>query len=70
VSADLFARGLQSFQQELGIPLVTHPRWIDPGSPYRRQYRMSNNVITDPLYWDTIAEYLRESGVVTYEQDW
>jgi len=31
---------------------------------------MSNNVITDPLYWDTIAEYLRGSGVVTYEQDW
>src|SRR5262249_18617603 len=69
-SPDLFARGLTRFQQDLGIRLVTHARWIDTGSPYRRQYRMSNNVITDPLYWDAIAEYLRGSGAVTYEQDW
>ena len=66
----LFPQGLTSFQQDLGIPLVTHARWIDADSPYRRQYKMSNNVVTDPLYWDTIAEYLRGSGVVTYEQDW
>jgi hypothetical protein len=68
--ATLFTRSLKSFQEDLGIPLVAHARWIDAGSPYRRQYRMSNNVATDPLYWDTVAGYLGESGVVTYEQDW
>jgi hypothetical protein len=69
-AADLFASGLDSFQRDLGIPLVTHARWIDAASPYRRQYKMSNNVATDPLYWETLAEYLRASGVVAYEQDW
>src|SRR5262249_14326289 len=69
-ASDLFPKGLQKFRQDLGIPLITHARWIDPGSPYRLQYRMSNNVVTDPLYWDTIAEYLHSSGVIGYEQDW
>ncbi len=68
--AGFFPDNLKKFQHDLGIPLVTHARWIDAGSPYRRQYKMSNNVATDPLYWDTIAEYLRDSGAVAYEQDW
>jgi hypothetical protein len=71
-SADtgLFPRGLKNFQQSLGIPLATHARWIDAVSPYRLEYKMSNNVATDPLYWNSIAGYLGASGVVTYEQDW
>ena len=68
--AKLFPRRLKSFQEDLGLPLVAHARWIDVNSPYRQHYRMSNNVATDPLYWDSIAGYLGESGVVTYEQDW
>ena len=65
-----FPKDLQAFRQDLGIPLVTHARWIDTDSPYRRQYKMSNNVSTDPLYWDTVADYLRASGAAVYEQDW
>ena len=66
----LFPAGLKAFQQKLGVPLVTHARWIDATSPYRQQYQMSGNVVTDPLYWNNLAAYLRDSGVILYEQDW
>src|SRR6202795_1943352 len=66
----LFPDGLKAFQQRLGIPLVTHSRWIDPASPYRSRYRMSGNVVVDPVYWGTVASYLHDADVLTYEQDW
>ncbi|HKX00090.1 MAG TPA: hypothetical protein VJN43_20280 [Bryobacteraceae bacterium] len=69
-SPDLFSTGLKAFQQELGIPLVTHARWIDASSPYRREYRLSGNVVIDPRYWEATMRYLHDSGVATYEQDW
>jgi hypothetical protein len=65
-----FLSGLARFQQNLGMPLITHARWIDASSPYRTQYRMSGNVVTDPAYWETVAGYLANSGVTTFEQDW
>jgi hypothetical protein len=54
----------------LNLPLITHNRWIDPNSPYHRQYKISGLVALDPKWWRDIADYLRSSGVVTYEQDW
>jgi hypothetical protein len=68
--ASLFPGSLRSFQQNLGIPLVAHGRWIDTMSPYRQQYKMSSDVSIDVNYWDAVADYLRSSGAVTYEQDW
>jgi hypothetical protein len=68
--ATLFPAGLNSFQGNLGVPLITHARWIDPTSPYRQQYKMSGNVSIDPAYWAQTAAYLKSSGVATYEQDW
>ncbi len=65
-----FAGSLTAFQQALGVPLITHARWIDPSSPYMSQYRMSGTVSIDPLYWSMVANYLAGSGVVTFEQDW
>jgi hypothetical protein len=65
-----FPDGLAHFQQGLGVPLVTHARWIDASSPYRKTYKMSGNVVVDPAYWDSVAGYLSNSGVATYEQDW
>jgi hypothetical protein len=62
--------GLASFQEALGLPLVTHARWIDPSSPYRAQYTMSNNVSIDPRYWASVASYISGAGVSVYEQDW
>jgi hypothetical protein len=67
---DIFPDGLKAFQQQLGLPLVTHSRWIDPKSPYRSRYRMSGNVVVDPRYWETVAGYLQDAHVLTYEQDW
>ena len=67
---ELFPDGLASFRGRLGLPLVTHARWIDAKSPYRSQYVISNNVAVDPQYWNDIAAYLKQSGVSTYEQDW
>jgi hypothetical protein len=67
---DLFPDGLASFQQQVGLPLVTHARWIDPSSPLRSELAFSGNVMTDPRYWSDVMSYLHSSGVVTYEQDW
>ena len=67
---DLFPNGLAAFQKDLALPLITHARWIDPKSPYRQKYRMSNNVIIDPAYWTTVGKYLQDAGVFGYEQDW
>jgi hypothetical protein len=69
-AVDLFPDGLASFHQQVGLPLVTHARWIDPASPYRSELASSGNVMTDPRYWSDLMGYLRSSGVVTYEQDW
>jgi hypothetical protein len=66
----LFPSGLAVFQQSLGLPLMTHARWIDPASPYRSMYKMSANVSTDPAFWSMVATYLKGAGVATYEQDW
>ncbi len=66
----LFPAGLASFQNGLGVPLITHARWIDASSPYRQQYKISGNVAIDPAYWAQVSAYLKGSGVATYEQDW
>jgi len=31
---------------------------------------MSGNVVVDPVYWGTVASYLHDADVLTYEQDW
>lgn len=67
---DLFPSGLRAFQEELGLPLMTHARWIDEKSPYRQRYVMSNNVVVEPSYWEAVAGYLKSSGAFAYEQDW
>jgi hypothetical protein len=67
---DLFPNGLDAFQKSIGLPLVTHNRWVDPASPYHTHYRISGLAAVDPKWWDDIAGYLKASGIVTYEQDW
>jgi hypothetical protein len=67
---DLFPNGLAAFRKDLGLPLITHARWIDTKSPYRQKYKMSNNVIIDPAYWTAVGTYLHDAGVFGYEQDW
>lgn len=66
----LFPDGLAAFQKSIGVPLITHARWIDPSSPYHQEYKMSGNVITDPAFWNDRMRYLKSSGVDTFEQDW
>ncbi|QMU69988.1 carbohydrate-binding protein [Streptacidiphilus sp. P02-A3a] len=68
--SQLFPDGLASFQQKLGVPLVTHARWMDASSPYRREYTMSDDVVIDPKFWQSVMSYLKSSGVAVYEQDW
>ena len=67
---DLFPDGLAAFQKKLGLPLITHNRWVDRTSPYHEKYKISGVAAVDPLWWDDITAYLKSSGVVTYEQDW
>jgi hypothetical protein len=66
----VFPEGLAAFQRELGLPLITHNRWIDPSSPYHRQFKISGFAAVDPAWWRQIMAYINSSGVVTYEQDW
>ena len=66
----LFTNGLAAFQKAVGLPLVTHNRWIDPSSPYHEKYKISGIAAVDPKWWDDIAGYCKASGIVTYEQDW
>jgi hypothetical protein len=67
---ELFPDGLAAFQKQLGMPLVTHARWIYKDSPYHQQYQCSDNVVIDPAYWQSVMDYLKEGGVAVYEQDW
>jgi hypothetical protein len=67
---EVFPEGLRAFQRELSLPLVTHNRWIDARSPYRKRYAISGNVATDPALWAKWMRDLRAAGVMTYEQDW
>ncbi len=69
-SPDLFPQGLPAFQKQLGLPLIVHGRWIDPSSDYHKTYKISGVGSIDPRWWNDRADYLRSSGVVTYEQDW
>jgi hypothetical protein len=66
----IFPNGLAAFQKSLGLPLITHTRWIDQSSPLRSQYKVSGFVATDPRYWKDFASYLSSSGVQVLEQDW
>lgn len=66
----LFPNGLSAFQQQLGLPLITHSRWIDTSSPYRQEFQMSNNVSIDPRFWSQISDYIKGANTIMYEQDW
>jgi hypothetical protein len=66
----LFPNGLKAFQSEIGLPLITHNRWIDANSPYHQKYHIEGVAAVDINWWEDIAAYLQQSGVVTYEQDW
>jgi len=67
---DLFPDGLAAFQKSIRLPLITHGRWIDSTSPYHERYKISGVAAVDPKWWDDTADYLKSSGVITYEQDW
>jgi hypothetical protein len=67
---NLFPNGLHTFQQALGLPLITHNRWIDPASPYHQDYKISGIAAVDPKWWSLIADFMKSSGIITYEQDW
>ncbi|HEV2271584.1 MAG TPA: hypothetical protein VGR92_19205 [Steroidobacteraceae bacterium] len=67
---EIFPHGLHAFQQEMALPLLVHARWVAADSPYRREYRMSRNVVLSPAFWNGTASYLHDAGVVVYEQDW
>ena len=69
-SPALFPQGLAAYQKAVGLPLVVHGRWIDPTSPYHQTYKISGIAAVDPRWWDDRTQYLKDSGVITYEQDW
>ncbi len=62
--------GLGGAQKRIGLPLITHNRWIDPASPYHAKYRISGYAAVDPAWWDRIIGSIADVGVVCYEQDW
>ena len=67
---ELFPEGLKAFRDRIAMPLITHNRWIERDSPYRKQYAISGIGAVDPRWWDMIAANIASWGVQTYEQDW
>ena len=68
------------FVQNLG-PGMAHGRWVDTCSPYRLPILdpsgnvlvdnpVSGNVVIDPGIWKLIAQGLKQSDMVIFEQDW
>lgn len=68
--SSLFPEGLASFQREVGMPLVTHGRWIDPASPYHEEYNIAGYAVVDPRWWKATMCYLSSADIICYEQDW
>jgi hypothetical protein len=66
----LFPEGLAAFQQAIGLPLITHSRWIAPSSPYHADYRILGLAPVDPRWWQDVMGYLAAAHVASYEQDW
>jgi hypothetical protein len=66
----VFPDGLEAFHKTIGLPLVTHNRWIDPASPYHQKYNISGVAAVDPKWWDDVMGSIHQAGVETYEQDW
>jgi hypothetical protein len=66
----VFPEGLAAFQKKIGLPLITHNRWMDPKSPYHEHYDISGLAAVDPKFWREIMGYTSAANVVTYEQDW
>jgi hypothetical protein len=62
--------GLEGFGKKVGLPLITHNRWLDPASPYFQSYQLSGVAAVDPHWWNETIDYLAGAGVVCYEQDW
>lgn len=69
-SRHLFPKGLEAFDQQVGMPLVVHGRWISKKSPYHKRYKIIGIAPVDLRYWNHIAAYLHDNGVKTYLQDW
>lgn len=65
-----FPNGLADFRSRLGLPFITHNRWLRDDSPYRSQYDCSGGISIDPAFWDKIIGDIASWGVETYEQDW
>jgi hypothetical protein len=66
----VFPEGIAAFQKRVGLPLITHNRWIDPESPYHERFEISGVAAVDPKFWTEIMGYTSSANVVTYEQDW
>lgn len=66
----LFPDGLVRFGKRIGLPFITHNRWVDAESPYQRMFRISGVTPVDPAYWKDIIDYIKSFGAVAYEQDW
>jgi hypothetical protein len=66
----VFPQGMEAFHEKVGVPFMTHNRWIDPTSPYHAKYRISGIAAIDAGFWNEIADYLKDNGVIGYEQDW
>jgi hypothetical protein len=62
--------GLGGFHKDIGLPLITHNRWIDPASPYHDTWQISGLAAVDPKFWDHLMSDISSNGVTCYEQDW
>lgn len=73
----MFPDGLDSFQRDLGLPLVLHNRWFAPENAYTDSYEFvqggGDPAMAFPTGRGVFDEFMADAkswGAVTYEQDW
>jgi hypothetical protein len=66
----IFPHGFKAFHQKIQLPFLVHNRWIDPRSPYHKNYKITGYAATGPKFWNAIANYIKSVDVLGYEQDW
>lgn len=72
--AGMFPRGLRSFRDGVGLPLVLHNRWFARDNAYRNAHEFEDgprmSLPKDRAVFDELMADAKSWGAFTYEQDW
>ncbi len=71
---EMFPQGLESFVNDLGLPLILHNRWFAKDNAYTGDFEFtSGDEMALPLERGVFDRFMADAvrwGAITYEQDW